>query len=103
MPRVGRGRGPRSGPRRRAPAAPSLETPLGVSCGVAVLRGGRGRPADLLRAADAAQYAAKRAGRGRVFVSGLSGDDSVAHLLHDDARSTAARCATPTAPTSAAC
>ena len=64
----------------------SLETPLGVSCGVSVLRGGRGRPADLLRAADAAQYAAKRAGRGRVFVSGLSGDDSVAHLLHEDAR-----------------
>ncbi len=60
---------------------------LGVSCGVAVLPGGRGRPTDLLRAADAAQYAAKRAGRGRVFVSGLaSGDDSVAHLLHDDAR-----------------
>lgn len=43
---------------------------IGVSCGVAALRGGHGRPADLLRAADAAQYAAKRAGRGRVVVAG---------------------------------
>ncbi len=46
---------------------------VGVSCGVAALRTGHGRPADLLRAADAAQYAAKRAGRGRVFVAGPSG------------------------------
>ncbi len=59
---------------------------LGVSCGVAVLSEGRGRPTDLLRAADAAQYAAKRAGRGRVFASGLATDDSAAALLHDDAR-----------------
>ena len=43
---------------------------VGVSSGVAALRGGHGRPADLLRAADAAQYAAKRAGRGRVVVAG---------------------------------
>ncbi|MCD6727894.1 MAG: diguanylate cyclase, partial [Solirubrobacteraceae bacterium] len=42
---------------RRAAAA---DPPAGVSCGVAVLEAGRGRPADLLRAADAAQYAAKR-------------------------------------------
>ena len=62
------------------------QPPVGVSCGVAVLPGGHGRAPDLLRAADAAQYAAKRAGRGRVFVSGLTGDDSVAHLLHEDAR-----------------
>ncbi len=46
---------------------------VGVSCGVAALRGGHGRPADLLRAADAAQYAAKRAGRGRVVVAGSAG------------------------------
>ena len=63
-----------------------LEPPVGVSCGVAVLPAGHGRSTDLLRAADAAQYAAKRAGRGRVFVSGLTGDDSIAHLLHEDAR-----------------
>ena len=62
------------------------ESAVGASVGVAVLPSGQGRSADLLRAADAAQYAAKRAGRGRVFVSGLTGDDSVAHLLHDDAR-----------------
>ena len=46
------------------------EPPVGVSCGVAVLPAGTARSTDLLRAADAAQYAAKRAGRGRVFVSG---------------------------------
>ncbi len=51
----------------------SSHPPVGVSCGVAMLRAGEGRPADLLRAADAAQYAAKRGGRGRVFVAGPSG------------------------------
>ncbi|MCU0313860.1 MAG: diguanylate cyclase [Solirubrobacteraceae bacterium] len=51
----------------------SAHPPVGVSSGVAMLPGGNGRPADLLRAADAAQYAAKRAGRGRVFVAGPSG------------------------------
>jgi diguanylate cyclase (GGDEF)-like protein len=44
----------------------STELGLGCSCGVASLGLGAGRPADLLRAADAAQYAAKRLGRGRV-------------------------------------
>ncbi len=51
----------------------STHPPVGVSCGVAMLRAGEGRPADLLRAADAAQYAAKRGGRGRVYVAGPMG------------------------------
>lgn len=51
----------------------SSHPPVGVSCGVAMLRAGEGRPADLLRAADAAQYAAKRGGRGRVYVAGPTG------------------------------
>ena len=51
----------------------SAHPPAGVSCGVAMLRAGEGRPADLLRAADAAQYAAKRGGRGRVYVAGPGG------------------------------
>ena len=85
MPKAGEAEGRALG-RRVVDRLTTLDPPLGVSCGLAVLPGGRGRAADLLRAADAAQYAAKRAGRGRVFVSGLSGDDSVAHLLHDDAR-----------------
>jgi diguanylate cyclase (GGDEF)-like protein len=44
------------------------------SCGVATLGTGVMRSADLLRAADAAQYAAKRLGRNRIFVaeSGMS-------------------------------
>ena len=49
-------------------------TPVGLSCGVTALPGGAGRLADLLRAVDAAQYAAKRAGRGRVFVGDADGD-----------------------------
>jgi len=46
---------------------------LTFSCGVAALRPGD-RPADVFRAADAAQYAAKRAGRGLVVVA--DGDDT---------------------------
>jgi diguanylate cyclase (GGDEF)-like protein len=42
---------------------------LSLSCGAAALRPGA-RPADLFRAADAAQYAAKRGGRGRVVLAG---------------------------------
>ena len=44
------------------------DEPLALSCGVAGMRPGA-RPADLFRAADAAQYAAKREGRGRVVVA----------------------------------
>jgi diguanylate cyclase (GGDEF)-like protein len=43
--------------------------PLTVSCGVASLGLGARRAGDLLRAADAAQYTAKRSGRSRVCVS----------------------------------
>ncbi len=43
--------------------------PLSLSCGVATLRLGADTPADLLRAADAALYLAKRGGRGRVCVA----------------------------------
>ena len=58
----------------------SSHPPVGVSCGVAMLRAGEGRPADLLRAADAAQYAAKRGGRGRVYVAGPGGAIEAANL-----------------------
>jgi diguanylate cyclase (GGDEF)-like protein len=44
------------------------DAPLTLSCGVADMRPGA-RPADLFRAADAAQYAAKREGGGRVVVA----------------------------------
>jgi diguanylate cyclase (GGDEF)-like protein len=54
-------------------AMSSRPTPVGLSCGVTALPAGAGRPADLLRAADAAQYAAKRAGRGRVYVADVDG------------------------------
>ncbi len=43
--------------------------PVGMSCGVATLRLGAERPADLLRAADSALYLAKRSGRGRVCLA----------------------------------
>jgi diguanylate cyclase (GGDEF)-like protein len=42
---------------------------LGLSCGIASLELGAESPADLLRAADAALYLAKRGGRGRVCVA----------------------------------
>jgi diguanylate cyclase (GGDEF)-like protein len=42
---------------------------LAVSCGIASLGQGAQRPADLVRAADAAQYTAKRTGRARVCVA----------------------------------
>jgi diguanylate cyclase (GGDEF)-like protein len=43
--------------------------PLSVSSGAAALGHAGRRPADLFRAADAAQYVAKRSGRGRVVVA----------------------------------
>ena len=49
--------------------AAATEGPLTFSCGVARLDAEHRRSADLFRAADAAQYAAKRVGAGRVFVA----------------------------------
>ncbi|MEA2426966.1 MAG: hypothetical protein QOF37_594 [Thermoleophilaceae bacterium] len=50
--------------------AASGEPPLTLSCGIASVHGGGGRrPADLIRAADAAQYTAKRTGRKRVCIA----------------------------------
>jgi diguanylate cyclase (GGDEF)-like protein len=46
------------------------ESAISLSAGASALTGPETRPADLYRAADAAQYAAKRAGRGHVFVAG---------------------------------
>jgi len=43
--------------------------PLSISSGAAELQHTGQRPADLFRAADAAQYVAKRSGRGRVVVA----------------------------------
>src|SRR3954463_10824127 len=40
-----------------------------LSCGIASVGGGARRPADLVRAADAAQYTAKRTGRRRVYIA----------------------------------
>ncbi|MDR9391820.1 MAG: GGDEF domain-containing protein [Trueperaceae bacterium] len=45
-------------------------TPLTTSVGVAVLQPGAGAPGDLVAAADAALYDAKRAGRDRVVLAG---------------------------------
>jgi hypothetical protein len=45
------------------------EPPLSLSCGAAALRPGA-KPADLFRAADMAQYRAKRGRDGRVVVAG---------------------------------
>ncbi|MEA2468091.1 MAG: hypothetical protein QOJ57_2217, partial [Thermoleophilaceae bacterium] len=48
----------------------SAGTPrLTLSCGIASVGGGARRPADLVRAADAAQYTAKRTGRRRVYIA----------------------------------
>ena len=52
-----------------AALAASEGPPLTASCGVASLALGAERGGDLLRAADAAQYTAKRSGRNRVCVS----------------------------------
>jgi hypothetical protein len=42
---------------------------LTLSCGIASVGGGARRPADLVRAADSAQYTAKRTGRRRVYIA----------------------------------
>ena len=54
--------------------------PLTVSCGVASLGLGARRSGDLLRAADQAQYTAKRSGRARVTIADLHVDD---HFLRN--------------------
>jgi hypothetical protein len=55
--------------RAMAHLAASGEPRLTLSCGIASVGGGARRPADLVRAADAAQYLAKRTGRRRVCVA----------------------------------
>jgi diguanylate cyclase (GGDEF)-like protein len=50
---------------------------LSASCGVATTGAGIARAKELFRSADAAQYAAKRAGRGRVRVSRPAADASI--------------------------
>jgi diguanylate cyclase (GGDEF)-like protein len=47
----------------------SGEPRLTLSCGIASVGSGARRPADLVRAADAAQYTAKRTGRRRVYIA----------------------------------
>jgi diguanylate cyclase (GGDEF)-like protein/putative nucleotidyltransferase with HDIG domain len=47
----------------------SGEPRLTLSCGIASVAGGATRPGDLVRAADAAQYTAKRTGRRRVYIA----------------------------------
>ena len=59
----------RAGPRRRAPARGQPGGPLTMSCGVACLDDEHRRASDLFRAADAAQYAAKRVGGDKLFVA----------------------------------
>ena len=57
-----------------------------MSCGVAARTDEVAKPAELLRAADAAQYQAKRAGPGvDVLVAGESVDDSAATAGRDRA------------------
>ena len=55
--------------------ASDRDTPISISCGVAALGAGTRAPAQLLRAADAAQYEAKRRGGGqlRTAEAGLAG------------------------------
>ncbi len=50
---------------------------LTASCGVATTGRGVSRPKELFRSADAAQYAAKRAGRGRVSITRPASDGRV--------------------------
>lgn len=70
LPDGGSDRGEAAGARIRARlAGDGRVRPVSVSCGVASLAMGARRPSDLLRAADAAQYVAKRSGRGRVCLA----------------------------------
>ena len=63
------GGGARARPRRAHRLAAAPGGPFTFSCGVACLDDEHRRSADLFRAADAAQYAAKRVGGGKLFVA----------------------------------
>lgn len=70
FPDGGAERGEATGARIRARlATDGRPCRVSVSCGVASLAMGARRPADLLRAADAAQYVAKRSGRDRTCLA----------------------------------
>jgi diguanylate cyclase (GGDEF)-like protein len=90
LPRAGAGRAAELG-QRVIDVLAAGPVDAGVSIGVAGFEPG-GRPADLLRAADAALYVAKRAGRGRVSTAGSFEPESP----RDDARR--ARRDRPSAP-----
>ena len=64
------GRRPRRSPPPRCPPSRATRTSLQVSCGAAAFGPAVSTPALLLRAADAAQYRAKRNGGGQIFTAG---------------------------------
>ena len=67
------------------------KSPLMISCGAAALGGGVAAPAELLRAADAALYRAKRNGGGQIFTAGSRAPDPAPQVERRALRRSAAR------------